>query len=67
MERKQRLNSNQLLELSEELKCLKKKQHATRSLEVYVGMSAGEGIDFESRQERISRICAVLSQHDIKQ
>jgi hypothetical protein len=67
VERNHRLDSNQLLELGEELKSLKKKQRVTRSLAVYVGMSPGEAIDFDSRQERISRICAILSQHDLKQ
>ena len=62
-ELKHRLDANQLRGLSEEVAALSKEQDEARRTEIYIPMTPQEAADFESRQERISRIWAILSEH----
>ena len=61
-----RLTPQQLQDLNDELTVLTKQQSDARLMEVFVGMTKGETEAFELRQERISRIHIILSDHDAK-
>jgi len=61
-----RLNSQQLKDLSDELASLTKQQSDARLTEVFIRMSAQEIRAFDLRTERISKIHAILSEHDAK-
>ena len=61
-----RLNEQQLKDLSEELASLTKHQSEARLTEVFIRMSAQEIKAFDLRKERISKIYAILSEHDAK-
>jgi hypothetical protein len=61
-----RLNSQQLKDLSDELFALMKQQTDARSTEVFVRMTSEEIRAFDLRAERISKIHAVLGEHDAK-
>jgi hypothetical protein len=63
VEGKRRLSSDQLRELKEELDSLSKQQDQSRRAEIYIPMTPQEAVDFESRQERISQIWVILSEH----
>ena len=63
MEGKRRLSSDQLRELKGELDSLSKQQDQSRRAEIYIPMTPQEAVDFESRQERISQIWVILSEH----
>lgn len=62
-ELKHRLDANQLQGLREEVASLEKQQDEARRTEIYIPMTPQEAADFESRQERISRIWVILSEH----
>jgi hypothetical protein len=62
VEGKRRLSADQLRELKGELDSLSKQQQARRA-EKYIPMTPQEAVDFESRQERISQIWVILSEH----
>ena len=66
MTRQNRLNSQQLNELSDELANLMKRQSDARLMEVFIPMSPEEIEAFDLRQERISKIHVLLSEHDAK-
>lgn len=61
-----RLSPKQLQELSDELAALTKQQSDARLTEVFVGMTKDEIEAFNLRQERISRIYIIFSDHDAK-
>ncbi|HET9305437.1 MAG TPA: hypothetical protein VFO46_05360 [Candidatus Sulfotelmatobacter sp.] len=61
-----RLNQQQLQELSDELAALTKQQSDARLSEVFVGMTKNEIEAFDLRKQRISKIYAILSEHDAK-
>ncbi len=61
-----RLNSQQLHDLSDELAALIKQQSDTRPTEVLIRMNQAEIDAFDLRQERISKIHVILSEHDAK-
>lgn len=52
--------------MNDELESLRKQQAEARRTEIYIPMTTQESADFDSRQKRISRICAILSQHDFE-
>ena len=62
-ELKYRLDAKQLRELREEVAALSNEQDEARRTEIYIPMTPLEAADFESRQERISRIWVILSEH----
>ena len=62
-----RLNSQQLNDLSDELSALIKQQSDARLMEVLILMNQAEIEAFDLRQERISKIHVILSEHDAKQ
>lgn len=66
MERRGRLNSRQLQDLSSELAALTKQQSDARLTEVFIRMTEQEIKAFDLRTERISRIHVILSEHDAK-
>ena len=66
MERKRRLNTQQLKDLSDELAALVKQQSDARLLEVFIRMTQQEIEAFDRRTERISKIHVILSEHDAK-
>ena len=61
-----RLNSQQLKDLSNELAGLSKQQSEARLTEVFIRMTKEETEAFDLRAERISKIHAILSEHDAK-
>jgi hypothetical protein len=61
-----RLDPQQLQELSDELAALVKQQSDARLTEVYVRMNQQEIKAFNLRAQRISKIHAILSEHDAK-
>jgi hypothetical protein len=61
-----RLNSQQLKDLSDELASLAKQQTEARLTEVFIPMNVQEIKAFDLRTERISKIYAILSEHDAK-
>lgn len=61
-----RLNSQQLKDLSNELAALSKQQSEARLTEVFIRMTKQEIEAFDLRAERISKIHAILSEHDAK-
>jgi len=61
-----RLNSQQLRDLSDELAALIKQQSDARKMEVFIRMNQEEIEAFDLRQERISKIHVILSEHDAK-
>jgi hypothetical protein len=60
MEDKGRLDAQQLKDLSDELAALAQKQSDARETEIYVRMTPQELKDFDTRQDRISRIYVIL-------
>jgi hypothetical protein len=62
----QRLSTEQLSELREELRSLNKQQDDSKELQMFVSPSKKEAADYEARQERISHIHVILSEHDIR-
>lgn len=66
MERQDRLNSQQLKDLSDELTMLTKQQSDARLTEVYIRMTKEEIEAFDLRKERIRQIYAILGKHDAK-
>ena len=66
MERQERLNSQQLKDLSGELATLMKQQCDARLTEVFVRMTQQDIKDFDLRKERISQILVILREHDDK-
>ena len=66
MERQDRLNSQQLKDLSDELAALMKQQSDARLTEVFVRMTQQEIGAFDLRAQRISKIHVILSEHDAK-
>jgi hypothetical protein len=61
-----RLNSQQLHDLSDELAALIKQQSDALMTEVFIRMNQAEIEAFDLRQERISKIHVILSEHDAK-
>jgi len=61
-----RLNSQQLSDLSDELVALNKQQSDARKTEVFIRMTQAEIEALDLRQERISKIHVILSEHDAK-
>ena len=61
-----RLNSQQLNALTDELATLMKQQSDARLMEVFIRMNEAEIEAFDIRQERISKIHVILSEHDAK-
>ena len=59
-------NSQQLNDLSDELSALIKQQSDARLMEVFIRMTKAEIEAFDLRQERISKIHVILSEHDAK-
>jgi hypothetical protein len=59
-----RLNSQQLRDLSDELATLTKQQSGARLTEVFIRMTPEEIHAFDLRKKRISKICAILADHD---
>lgn len=66
MERKGRLNSQELKDLSDELAALSRQQSDARLLEVCIRMTDEEIKAFDIRTQRISQIHVILSEHDSK-
>jgi hypothetical protein len=64
--RQGRLNERQLKALSDELATLMKQQSDARLTDVFIRMSQKEIDAFDLRQERISKIHVILSEHDAK-
>jgi hypothetical protein len=60
------LNSQQLNALTDELATLMKQQSDARLMEVFIRMNEAEIEAFDIRQERISKIHVILSEHDAK-
>lgn len=61
-----RLDPQQLKDLTDELVILVKQQSDARLTEVFVGMTPQEHRAFELREQRISQIHVILSDHDAK-
>ena len=61
-----RLNSQQLNDLSDELSALIKQQSDAVQMGVFIRMTKAEIEAFDLRQERISKIHVILSEHDAK-
>jgi hypothetical protein len=64
--RQGRLNERQLKALSDELATLMRQQSDARLTDVFIRMSQKEIDAFDLRQERISKIHVILSEHDAK-
>jgi hypothetical protein len=59
-----RLNSQQLRDLSDELATLTKQQSDARLTEVVIRMTPEEIHAFDLRKQRISKVYAILADHD---
>lgn len=65
VESKKRLSVTQLRELSE-VESLQKQQDEARDFSIYIPTSKQESADFESRQQRISHVLTILSEHNYR-
>jgi len=66
VERQGRLTTQQLKDLNDELVILTKQQSDARLTEVFIRMNQKEIDAFDLREERISKIHVLLSEHDTK-